>query len=742
MVLQDAQTTNRVILTIVKQFSIILLFMAVISYPVIAGYASPCPDLNIKVKDHLISMDIKEQPLNCVIGQLSRQTGIRIKLWHDINKPLTLNLNHIPIEDFFHKLGAGNALVYTWLPEKKEYRLIAANMAKSTSPSPRKKMNGKDKSSIETDMDNTVRPGELLVKFKAHVSKNQIDRLHHFLGSSILKQIDPLRLYRVKIDPQLSMDKAIQMYLATGLVLTAERHGVRTLHQHIPNDTGFPQQWGLTAIKAPDGWEISRGSEDVIIAVIDTGVDYRHPDLQKNIWINPAEAGGKAGVDDDKNGYVDDIYGWDFAENNNQPLDMDGHGTHIAGTIGAVTDNSTGISGVCSKVKLMVLKVQGDEGYDMDTFDIIEAVEYAKKQGAHIINCSFGGKVFQDSEVTAFEQFQNANNGLMICSAGNESTNIDITPLYPACYDLPGIICVAASTKTSSNEYSLAGFSNFGAAGADVMAPGDDILSTTPETAVTQAYLKIGTDLTTYPAEGFSFAALTDINGITGSLVDCGYGYPDEIPGDVKNNIALIKRGNRDGTPFYFSQKTTNVQQMGALGAVIHNNEPGDFSGTLETQEDWITVISIARETGILLKENLPTAVTLVNTPYGQMSGTSMATGFVSGAAGLLGARAPEETFTRLKEILFDTVDIIDSTEGKILTKGQINLFNALAELPLKGDVNKDFKLTIEDSILGLKIMSGSTSDAISQDSPHWDLNNDGKPGLPESLHVLQQKSY
>jgi subtilisin family serine protease len=537
----------------------------------------------------------------------------------------------------------------------------------------------------------------------------------------------------------------MEMYQATGLVISAQGHGLRTPHGYLPNDPEFPRQWGLTAIKAPDAWERSQGSQEVVIAVIDTGVDVFHLDLKENIWINQAEAEGLDGIDDDNNGYIDDIYGWDFADNDNQPFDVDGHGTHIAGIIGAVTDNSIGIAGVCPRVKIMVLKVQGDQSNDMVTIDIVEAIEYAKSQGVQIINCSFGGDLFQAEEYSAFERFQNANNGLMICSAGNDATNTDIYPLYPAGYDLPGIISVAASTEKLPNEYSLADFSNFGSASVDVMAPGDDILSTLVETIMTQAYLKIEPGLAMYPALGLSYAATTDDKGITKSLVDCGYGYPDEITGSVDNNIALIKRGNRDGNDFYFYQKIANTQQAGAVGAIIHNNEPGNFAGTLVTPNDWITTVSVSQETGILLKTQIPTSVSLVNQVvnstelYGKLSGTSMAAGFVSGAAGLLRALSPKEDFFRLKEILLNTVDFIDSTDGKILAKGQINVFKALIELPRPGDVNKDYNLTIEDTILGLKILSGKSSDAIFQDIPYWDINNDNRLGFPESIYLLQQ---
>jgi subtilisin family serine protease len=759
MGLQNLETADRLAM---KHHFKIWVLLAAFLYPMAWAFAAPCPDLNIQVKGDLVSIHVKEQPLKCIIDQLGQLMGVDIKLWQNIQKPMTLNLTNLSLETIFHKLGTNNALVYAYLPEKKEYRIIAVNLVKSQPLVPQKVTpNIIDGPFSQTHPKKDIKPEELLIRFKDHVSRDQMHELHQFLGSRVLKQIDQLNLHRIKIAPHLTLDKAIQMYKATGIVRTAEYHGIRYLQTSLPNDPGFSQQWGLTAIKATDAWTINSGSTDVVIAVIDTGVYFQHPDLGQNIWINQIEANGKNGEDDNDNlKYPDDIYGWDCANDDNLPFDTNSsHGTHVAGIIGAVTNNSMGVAGACPKVRLMVLKVQKDGKYDMETMDIIEAIVYAQKMGAHIINCSFGGGSFSQSEYDALEQFQNANNGLIVCAAGNASNetnykpvDTDITPLYPAGYDLPGIISVAASKKTAPGEYALADFSFFGATRVDVMAPGDDIYSTIPGTNVTQSHVTIGSGPTPYPAEEMEFAAFTDAQGITASLVDCGYGHPDEIPLSVNNNIALIQRGNRDGDPFFFHQKITNVQQKGAIGAIIYNNieypddELDDLSWTLLTPGDWIPVISVSQETGLVLKTHQLASVTLVNqilddiTLYGKIDGTSMAAGFVSGAAGLLRAHAPRETFTRLKQILIDNIDTIDSTRGKLVAEGQLNIVKALKALALPGDVNKDFNLTLEDSIVSLKILSGKSLDDLSGNISHWDVNNDDRLELPEPIHTLQKK--
>lgn len=702
-----------------------------------------CPELDIQVKNNNISMDINQQPLGCVLEQLSQRTGVSITCFKKVKQTITLHLTGQPLETIFSRLAQGNALVYTYFPEKKEYRIIAATVASSDGHASEAE---KDKNKKDIVKEKRYKSGELLIRFKKNVTQKQMEKLHLFIGSKVLESIERLRLHRVKIDPQLALDTAIDMYQASGMVKTAERHATRTIQDLFPNDPKFSQQWGLNAIKAPAAWQRTQGSKKGVIAVIDTGVDYLHPDLQKNIWVNQAEAEGHDNVDDDKNGYVDDIYGWNFADDNNQPLDTVGHGTHVAGTIGAVTDNSSGIAGVCPEIKIMSLKVQGEGDFEMDTFDIIEAVEYAKNKGVQILNCSFGGDEFQASEYEVFQEFQDANHGLMICSAGNDSNNIDSAPVYPASYDLSGIISVAASSKTSSSNYVLADFSNYGSTRVDVMAPGDSIISTIPEKSSTQAFVKMKNSLTQYPAQGFSFAKITDEDGISRSLIDCGYGYKDEIPVMVKDNIALIKRGSRDNGFFYFYQKIGNVQQKGAAGAVIYNNEPGDFAGTLVTPQDWITTVSVSQETGLFLKGQIPGAIVLVNKKkddtvmYDQKSGTSMAAGFVSGAAGLLYSLYPEDDLTGLKNILLNTVEIIDTAQGRILTQGQINVFKALNQLSLAGDVNKDYQVLLHDSISCLKILSGKSSNDISPDIPYWDVNKDSRLEISEPIHILHQQ--
>ncbi len=229
-------------------------------------------------------------------------------------------------------------------------------------------------------------------------------------------------------------------------------------------------------INAEDAWAIyNGGSRDVVIALIDTGIDYSHEDLTDALWVNTDEIAGN-GIDDDRNGYVDDVYGWNFYHNSNQVYtgSEDDHGTHGAGTIAAASNNNTGISGVVNSehVKIMSLKALGGSVGSGTTADIIRALQYAETNGASICNLSLGSS-FNDR---ALYQAIAGSSMLFIVAAGNDSANTDQAPCYPASYDLDNIISVANLNYDGTLHYS----SNYGVSSVDLAAPGSYILSTTP----------------------------------------------------------------------------------------------------------------------------------------------------------------------------------------------------------------------------------------------------------------------
>jgi subtilisin family serine protease len=218
---------------------------------------------------------------------------------------------------------------------------------------------------------------------------------------------------------------------------------------------------------------MTANSSDMIIAIVDTGVDYNHPDLSNNIWTNPEEIPGN-NVDDDGNGYVDDFRGCDFFGNDNDPMDLNGHGTHVSGIAAAKGDNALGVTGVCWTAKIMPLRFLDADGYGTVADEIL-AIDYAIANGAHIINASFGGNIFSQSEYDAISR-ANSEGILFVAAAGNLGPNDYPSQFYPASYNLPNIISVTATDQDDN----LCSFSNYGATTVDVGAPGIHIYSTRP----------------------------------------------------------------------------------------------------------------------------------------------------------------------------------------------------------------------------------------------------------------------
>lgn len=235
-----------------------------------------------------------------------------------------------------------------------------------------------------------------------------------------------------------------------------------------PNDPEYGKQWGMDKIAAPEAWETCQGSDDVVIAVIDTGADYNHRDLRANIWCNEAELNGLPGVDDDDNGYIDDIHGYNFVYNNSDPNDDHGHGTHVAGIIAAVGNNGLDVAGLCWKARIMVLKIL-DAGGDGTSADAAQAIYYAVANGADVISLSWGSD--EDSQAImdaiAYARWLGV---LVVAAAGNNGSK---ALFYPASY--PDVIAVAA-TESNDERNPLSNYGDW----VDIAAPGSGIVSLAP----------------------------------------------------------------------------------------------------------------------------------------------------------------------------------------------------------------------------------------------------------------------
>jgi len=345
---------------------------------------------------------------------------------------------------------------------------------------------------------NPIKAGEVIIKFKSGPSLAGADQLQSSLQASVLATAsnDALQLWQID---GMTTEEAIAAYQDHPLVEYIEPNAIYTLQggptttstpatTPLPNDPSLSDQWGLhnigqtggivdVDIDAPEAWQQSTGS-NVVVGVIDSGIDYTHPDLNDNMWVNTGEIAGN-GLDDDGNGYVDDVYGYDFINNDSDPIDDNSHGTHVAGTIAAETNNGIGVAGVAPDAQLMALKIFDAAG-TTTTFAITQAIEYATLMGADLTNNSWGGGSFSQAIYDAIAA-AGAADQLFIAAAGNGGPdfigdNNDLIPHYPSNYDLDNIIAVAATDHTDQ----LGVFSNYGATSVDLAAPGVDIWSTIP----------------------------------------------------------------------------------------------------------------------------------------------------------------------------------------------------------------------------------------------------------------------
>jgi subtilisin family serine protease len=469
------------------------------------------------------------------------------------------------------------------------------------------------------------------------------------------------------------------------LVATAEPNYIRRFSIHLPNDFRFSELWGLRNtgqtvngfsgasgddIKFSEAWSLARSpGSNVVVAIIDSGVDYTHPELVDNIWVNPGESPIN-GADDDANGYIDDYHGWDFANEVFDPTDSGYHGTHVAGTVAAAGNNQIGVIGVNYRAKIMALKASSD-GQSLTDSAIIEAIQYAtmmKVRGVNVvaINASFGGPGFDSVMSDAIQAAGDA--GIVFCAAaGNDSNDNDVWPTYPASYNLPNMIVAAATDQNDE----LAYFSNFGATTVHLSAPGVNVLSLMP-LALADTTIYVQQDVTTFSAEALTYSGMT--TGFTATIIDCGEGNAPDFPPQVNGNIALIARGS-----LFFYEKIGNAMAAGARAAIIFNNEPGPFSGTLSFASNWIPTLAISMEDGMTLQALTPTNGTVAyfadsTTAYQYLDGTSMATPHVAGAVAFAAMNFPYEDITQRVARILGNVDIIPDLTNYVRTSGRLNL--------------------------------------------------------------------
>ena len=442
--------------------------------------------------------------------------------------------------------------------------------------------------------------GELLVKYKNGTASAAALEVNSQIGANVVEEFPEIGWQRVKIPANLSFDKALSLYKSNTEVETVQPNYYYHL-LNTPNDAQFGTLYGMQKISAPSAWNLTTGSADVVVADIDTGLKYTHEDLAANAWHNPGEIPNN-GIDDDGNGFVDDYYGYDFFYNDSDPIDdAGGHGTHTAGTIGAVGNNSLGVTGVNWNVKIMAIKIYSPDGGDSTSAMLVNAYNYIrmmKNRGVNIrvTNNSYGGC----NEACGYDQATKdaldamGNAGILnVFAAGNNGRNIENSPFYPASYTSPSLLAVAASDQNDNK----AGFSNFGTTSVDVAAPGVGILSTWNTS--NSAYVSIsGTSMATPHAAGAA-ALLSAYN-------------PNLSPASLKATLmntvdvlpqwnGVVKTGGRINVARALQNQTVctftpaNTSQTAAINGgnySVNITAPTNCDYSVASSDSWITVTS------------------------------------------------------------------------------------------------------------------------------------------------------
>jgi subtilisin family serine protease/photosystem II stability/assembly factor-like uncharacterized protein len=341
---------------------------------------------------------------------------------------------------------------------------------------------------IKTKKNNKVKDGKILSSNKimaalAPYSVNKIDAPFANInkqGSDYTEKFGVSRIYEVSYSSGVDPYSVCKDLMTNPEIEYAVPVFVRYTDDYTPNDPQMGQQWAINILQMKKAWDISKGSPDIVIGIVDSGVFWTHEDLAANIWTNSKEIPDN-NIDDDSNGYVDDYRGWDLIGNwsgsgdfieDNDPSNVAGnHGTHVAGCAAAVTNNGKGIAGIASNCKIMAVKCGTDRG-GSGVYRGYDGIVYAAKMGAHIINCSWGGPGYSPAEQDIINEVT-AMGTLIVVAAGNSGANIDDGGQYPACYD--NVLCVGATTSSDKK----AGFSNYGFP-VTVYTPGENIYATMP----------------------------------------------------------------------------------------------------------------------------------------------------------------------------------------------------------------------------------------------------------------------
>jgi subtilisin family serine protease len=568
--------------------------------------------------------------------------------------------------------------------------------------------------------------GQLVVRFREGVNRAERAEAVGETGGRIAQNLLLPGAAVVEVSEGQTVEDAVAELESDPDVLYAEPNYIRHATA-VPNDPSFPALWGLDQpsdhdIDAPEAWNTTTGSSNVVVAVIDTGIAYDHPDLAPNMWVNPADPTVNS-VDDDGNGKTDDVFGWDFIQDDKTPLDFNTHGTHVAGTIGAQGNNATGVVGVNWDVSLMALRA-GDFYGGFPLSATTNAIVYACAHGADVVNGSYGGSGSSTSEKDAINSPACANT-LFVFAAGNEHSNNDTKPSFPCNYPTTRIICVGATDISDV----LAGYSNFGRTNVDIAAPGGgggaggEILSTFP--TFSQVGVGEGFEDPGWPRWGDPLGTGTawDRSGTASagsfSLADSpGGNYTTTSTSSIRNlsavdftgkNGCFVQYDLRIATEFdkdFFVIRTGTTTAANTFDVTGWSGSTGGLFMT-GVQEDLSMVDGAATVylrffleangnatvgDGAYVDSVLFGCLTPAGEAYGNEVGTSMASPQVAGAAALVLAAHPALTPAQVRRSILSTTDYKAGLCGKVATSGRLNVKGAIDYVQGTGAPNTKIK--------------------------------------------------
>jgi subtilisin family serine protease len=561
--------------------------------------------------------------------------------------------------------------------------------------------------------DADVREGEVIVGYEAGASAATREAARDAIDATVEERVALPNVQVVELPAGVDEAAAARRLDAQPGVRFAEPNYLWQPAARVPNDPLWPQLDGLARIDMPRAWDYltgASGSAGVKVAVLDSGIAYEHADLAPNEWQNPGEVAGN-GLDDDGNGYVDDRRGWDFAFDDADPRDDQGHGSHVSGIIAARGNNGYGVTGVNWDAQIMNLKVCRPDGCAVS--DQVDAIAYASRMGAKVANLSLSGG---GSASTAFQTALNANpNLLLVVAAGNGGSdgvgdNNDSVAQWPCDYTNANLICVGNADDADN----VAGSSNFGATSVDLAAPGTTVLSTDAHTTrystsfetaafFTQTWTTGGTNnrwtRSLEPGSGSGFQLVDSPGGCpTAPTTGCYSPNTDSwaqlVPistSATSNCVIDYKLGARLGSGDFVDLELATAAG-GPWTLLARYSGSTDYAGRHHVLgPEWSGLAGVSlrfhltsdavpgpNDDGVYI-DDLSFVCEQYANPFVSLNGTSMASPHVAGVAALLYGMRPSATVAQVRSALLTSVDPVAAWAGKSVTGGRLNAFRALA---------------------------------------------------------------